>query len=192
MKLARTILAVAVGALVPLVPTAAHANRYTHEDGTGDVFSAPYNSTAFTPAPDRAVGDVVSSSIQHKRRVVVMQLRYLDLEPSSEFNGHVFVIRTPTMRRIVALVATSAFPNGRAQMTKPNRKKVTCHIPHRIDYSLNTATVAVPRSCLGNPRWVRVGMAGTSFTGFTGADTMWFDDALGSGTQGIYSPRVFR
>jgi hypothetical protein len=175
-----------------LAPTAAQAKSYTHVDGSGDVFSAPYKSTAFTAAPDRQVGDVIGSTIRHKSRAIVMQLRYVDLQADSEYNAHLFVIRTPSMRRLVTLVGTAAFPNGRAQMTKPNGKKVTCHIAHRIDYTANTATVVVPRACVGKPRWVKVGMAGMSFTGFTASDTMWVDDALSAGSTGVFSPRVYR
>ena len=190
MKLVRSAVVAATVAAAVLAPTAAEARSWSHVDATGDVFTAPYNSTSFTPAPDRVVGDVVASSIRHKRRTVVMQLQYRDLELGSEINAHVFVVRTPTMRRIVTLVAASSFPNGRVRVTKPNKKKVTCRVPHRIDYTLNTATVVVPRSCLGNPRWVKVGMGGASFTGFQSTDTMWFDDALSSGTSGLFSPAV--
>jgi hypothetical protein len=191
-KLSRTLVAVAVGAVVPLIPMAAQANTYSHTDGTGDVYSTVSGSGSFTPAPDRTVGDVVGSTVKHKRHAVVLQLRYVDLEVGSEINAHYFAIRTNTMRRDVTLVAAGTFPNGRAEMTKPNRKRVTCRIPHKIDYTLNTATVVVPRSCLGNPRWVKVRMAGLSFTGLGPNDTTWVDDALSAGTSGAFSPRVFR
>lgn len=194
MKLTRSVALALTTAVAVLVPTAAQANSWNHADGTGDVYTAPYNTTALTPAPTRTVGDVVGSTIRHKRSAVVLQLRYLDLQPSSEFNSHVFVIRTPSMRRVVTLVGNSAFPGGRVRMTAPNRprKAIACRIAHRIDYTAKSATVVVPRSCLGKPRWVQVAMAGVSFTGFTGSDTMWVDDALSNGTSGIYSPRVFR
>ena len=192
MKPVRSAALVAAVAAIVLAPTAAQAKSWSHDDTTGDVFSAPYNSESFTPAPDRVVGDVTGSTIRHKRHTIVMQLQYRDLEVGSEFDGHVFAVQTPTMRRVVTLVAASAFPNGRVRVTKPNNKAVTCRVPHKIDYTLNTATVVVPRSCLGNPRWVRVSMAGAEFTGFRASDTMWVDDALSSGTTGTFSPRIRR
>ena len=192
MKLIRSAALVAATVAAVLAPSAAQAKSWSHADATGDVFSAPYKSNAFTPAPDRVVGDVIGSSIRHKRRAVVMQLQYRDLELGSEINGHIFVIKTPSMRRVVTLAAASAFPNGRVEVQKPNGKKVSCRVPHRIDYTANTATVVVPRSCLGNPKWVKVAMAGASFTGFTSTSTMWIDDALSTGTSTVYSPRVYR
>ena len=53
---------------------------------------------------------------------------------------------TPSMRRVVTLVGNAVFPSGRVRMTKPNRprKAISCRIPHRIDYTAKTATVAVP------------------------------------------------
>ena len=192
MKLVRSAVLAATVVAAVAAPTAAEAKTYRHVDATGDVFSAPYKSNAFTPAPDRVVGDVIGSTVTHKRHTLVMQLRYRDLELGSEINGHVFVVRTPTMRRIVTLVAANAFPNGGVRVTKPNDAVVTCRVPHRIDYTANTATVVVPRSCLGNPKWVKVAMAGASFTGFTSTSTMWIDDALSSGTHTVFSPRVYR
>ena len=192
MKPIRSAALVAATVVAVLAPSAAQAKSWSHADATGDVFSAPYKSNAFTPAPDRVVGDVIGSSIRHKRSAVVMQLQYRDLELGSEINGHIFLVKTPTMRRLVTLAAASAFPNGRIEVRKPSGKKVSCRVPHRIDYTANTATVVVPRSCLGKPKWVKVAMAGASFTGFTSTSTMWIDDALSTGTSTVYSPRVYR
>jgi hypothetical protein len=191
-KLVRSAALVAATTVAVLAPSAAQAKSWSHADATGDVFSRTGNSGAFAPAPGRATGDVVSSTIRHKRNVVLIQLRYNDLEPNSEINGHFFAIKTSKMRRDVTLVAAGSFPSGQVQMTKPSGKKVRCHVGRRIDYTANTATVIVPRSCLGKPKWVKVGMAGLSFTGFGATDTQYVDDALSSGATGAYSPRVYR
>jgi hypothetical protein len=191
-KLVRSVVLVATVAAAVLAPTAAEARSWSHVDASGDVYSGTYGSDSFAAAPDRSVGDVIGSTVRHKRRAIVMQLRYVDLEPGSEVNGHVFLVQTPTMRRVVTLVATSSFPNGRVRVTKPNDKAVKCRVPHKIDYTQNTATVVVPRSCLGRPRWIKVGMVGASFTGFHTGDPMWVDDALSSGTNGVFSPRIYR
>lgn len=192
MKFFRYAVVVATAALLPFVPSAAQADKYTHTDATNDVFSTTGTSGTLTPAPDRATGDVISSLIKHKRRTVILQLRYNDLVAGGDMNVHYFVIRTSTMRRNVALVAAGAFPGGRVQMTKPNGKNVNCRVRHSIDYTLNTATVVVPRSCLGFPKWVKVGMAGLDLTGLAATDTEYVDDALSAGSQGVYSPRVYR
>jgi len=192
-KLTHLVLAVALGALVPLVPAAAQADRYTHADATADVYSTVGTTGTLTPAPDRSVGDVVSSTVKHKLRVVILQLVYRDLINDAEYDEHVFFVRTNKMTRTVRLFASSANPGGRAIMYK-GKKKVSCHVRRHIDYTLNTAAVVVPRSCLGKPRWVKVAMGGVMFTGGTATDTTWIDDALSTGTDGtaVFGPRVFR
>lgn len=189
----RLALAVAVGALVPLVPAAAQADRYTHADASGDVYSTVGATGTFAPAPDRAVGDVISSTVKHKKRTVILQLAYRDLVNDAEYDAHVFFVRTSKMTRTVRLVASSADPGGRAIMYK-GKKKVSCHVRRHIDYTFNTATVVIPRSCLGKPRWVKAAMGGVMFTGGTATDTTWIDDALSTGTDGtaVFGPRVFR
>lgn len=192
LKLLRSAVLMTAALAVPLVPTAAHADKYTHADGAGDVYSSVGQSGTYTPAPDRVIGDVLSSTIQHKRRNVVMRLQYRDLVNDSEYDAHVYLIHTSKMNRVVNLYASNLVPGGRAVMTKPNGKRVSCHIGRKIDYDLNTATVVVPRSCLGEPRWVKVAMGGVMFTGAGATDTTWLDDALSAGTSGVFSPRVRR
>jgi hypothetical protein len=193
-KLVRSALLVAVALALPLVPSAAEANRYTHVDATGDVVQST-NGSGFTPASDRVVGDIAYTTITHKRRNVLMRIQYRDLVPDTEINGHLFTIKTPSMRRDVTLVATKGAYGGRAFMSKPSGKKVTCHVKRTIDYTINRATVKVPRSCLGNPRWVKVGMAGVFLTGLGSSDVQYIDDAQTAGTLGTgpkLSPKVKR
>jgi len=194
MKLLRSALVVTAAVVVPLLPTAAHADRYVHSDVAGDVASSVGSSTTFTPAPERVVGDVVSSMVNHKRRTVVLRLQYRDLANDSEYDEHVFFVHTSKMNRVVRLYASNAVPGGRAVMTKANGKKVACHVGRHIDYARNTATVIIPRSCLGQPRWVKAGLGGVMLAGLTQANTQWIDDALATGTNGsaTYSPKVFR
>jgi len=97
------------------------------------------------------------------------------------------------MTRIVRLYANSSNPGGRAFFYKGNGKKTSCHVRRHIDYTYNTATVVVPRSCLGKPRWVKVAMGSVLFTGNTATDTTWIDDAMSTGTDGtaVFGPKVF-
>jgi hypothetical protein len=191
----RSALVVAAAAAMALAPTAANANTYRHTDAVGDVYANVGEVDTYAPAPDRAIGDVVSNTIKHKKRAVLLKLAYRDLANNGEINTHVFFIRTNNMVRTVRLYATSANPGGKAVMTKGNHdKKVRCHVRRHIDYTLNTAQVVVPRSCLGNPRWVKVGMGAVLFSGTTPADTTWIDDAMSTGTDGtaVWSPKVRR
>jgi hypothetical protein len=193
-KLSRAIITVAVAAVVPLLPAAAYADRYTHADPAGDVASTVGQSDTYTPAPERVEGDVISSTVKHGARTVVMTLVYRDLSDSAEVDGHVYFVHTSKMNRVVRLYANSTNPGGKAVLTKANGKKVSCHVRRHIDYNLNTAKVIVPRSCLGQPRWVKVGMGSVMFSAAGASGPVWIDDALSTGTNGraVYGPKVFR
>jgi hypothetical protein len=194
MRLVRSAILAAAAATVVLAPTVADADTYRHTDAVGDVYANVGEADTYAPAPDRAIGDVVSNTIKHKKRAVLLQLAYRDLVNNGEIDTHVFFIRTSRMTRTVRLYASSSNPGGKAVMYKGKNNKVRCHVRRHIDYTLNTAKVVVPRSCLGNPRWVKVGMGSVMFSGTTPADTTWVDDALSTGTDGaaVWSPKVRR
>jgi hypothetical protein len=193
----RSAILLTAAALVPLMPTAAHADRYTHIDAIGDVLSGPATSTSnpSTPESERANGDITASKVIHKARKVIMRMKYRDIAWNDEVNAHLFVVRTSKMKRYVQLVAGDGFRGGKVVVTKPNGKRVKCRVKRNVDYTVNTATVKVPRSCLGYPRWVKVGMASVFYTGFKAADTLYVDDARTNGTLGsgpALSPKVRR
>jgi hypothetical protein len=194
MRFVRSAVLVAAATAVALAPTAAHANKYRHTDAVGDVYSVVGEAGPYTAAPDRVVGDVVSNTVIHKKRAVVLQLAYRDLVNDAEIDSHVFFIRTSKMTRTVRLYASDANPGGQAVFLKGNGKKVRCHVRRHIDYTYNTAQVVVPRSCLDNPRWVKVAMGGVMFTGTSATDTTWIDDAMSTGTDGtaVFGPKVRR
>ena len=68
-------------------------------------------------------------------------------------------------------------PRGRVIMTKGTGRRVKCHgLSTKVDYVGQRVTVSVPRSCLGRPRWVKVGIATVRF-----ADSILLDDAQTDG-----------
>ena len=190
MKLVRT--AVVVAALaVSLMPTTAFADTYLHNDATADVVS--FSSTsADAAAPDEVNGDIVWSKVRHRARKVVLTMRYRDLDGSG-YTVHYFAIRTSKMTRQVSLVTFPGHLAGKAVMTNARDKQVTCRVRRDIDYVANTATVVVPRSCLGRPRWVKVGMAMVTSPSKT-FSTGFADDARTHGDFNSpgWSPRVYR
>jgi len=92
-RLIRSALVLATAVAVPLIPTAAQADKYTHADATGDVYSTVGEAGTYTAAPDRVEGDIVSSTVRHKNRAVLMQMAYRDLTNDAEYDSHVFFIR---------------------------------------------------------------------------------------------------
>jgi hypothetical protein len=189
MKFVRSALVVAAATLVPLVPTAAHADKYTFTDHTGDVVTYAKDGTT-TPAPDQVEGDIAWSKVQHKSRKVVLTMRLRELNTGTPAI-HWYAIRTGKMKRIVLLEAAAGHWGGKVALFKPTGKKVRCTVGRTIDYTSNTATVRVPRSCLGKPRWVKVAMQEASPG--PDANTVYVDDARGNGgVNPVWSPKVRR
>jgi hypothetical protein len=194
-KIVRSVAVVSAAAAMALVPVAAQANTYRHGDAAGDVVSGT-SATSPAPQPDRANGDIVSSTIKHQRSKVIMRMTFRDLANTEAFNSYVFSIRSNRLDRDVVVVSASGIP-AQVVVTKPGSKKsLKCKVKRRVDSALHTVTVKVPRSCLGNPSWVKVAMVSDFLTGFANSDTQFVDDALVSG--GIhssgpeYSPKIHR
>jgi hypothetical protein len=188
-KLVRSAVLVATVAATVLAPTAADAKAHSSTDTAGDVTVVTMPGGATTPAPDRAEGDIVATQVQHKARTVVLTMRFQELT-AGQTALHWYGIKTGKMTRIVLMQSDASHPNGVARLFKPDNKAVRCRIGHTIDYTANTATVKVPRSCLGKPRWVKVAMQEASPAG---QSQIYVDDSISNGGfLPVYGPRVRR
>lgn len=183
---------VAAATLVPLVPTSAHADTYLNNDAVGDVVAGSTSSDTTTPEPARLEGDIAYSKVRHRARKVVMTMRYRELTASSPML-HYFALATGKMRRYVYVYAGPGHWGGKVEFDNAQGKKVRCHVTRTIDYTANSATVSVPRSCLGRPKWVKVAMAQATFDTVT-EGKLYLDDARSAGdfNQPRWSPRVYR
>jgi hypothetical protein len=154
--LVRSALVAAFGAAVALQPAIANADSFTHIDSVGDLMQAPVGSTDFQPDPSRLEGDTASIRVSHLARTVRVKVRYRQL---SRVGGaaHVFVFRTDKGIRQLTVLAGPGNWRGSLTFVNGSNKKVRCNISGGIDYVANTVLTVIPRSCLGNPRWVRVG-----------------------------------
>jgi hypothetical protein len=191
MKFVRSALVVAAATMVPLMPTAAHADRYVATDTAKDVVKLSSDGST-TPEPTRNEGDIVRSSVVHKAKRVVVTMRFAELSAVGLGDLHIFSIRSNKLSRVVTVDTGPGHWGGKVTVSKPNGKKVSCSVRRTISYSLNTATVSVPRRCLGNPRWVKVAMQhGT----FVTQDDIYVDDAFTNARiyrYFVYGPRVYR
>lgn len=198
MKLLRSAVVAAATAVV-LVPSAAHADSSGHRDAAGDVRSVAYDATTgkaigspSTAEPATALGDLAKIKVSHGRSSLEFVLRYRELVKAGFRHVHEVVIVTPDSARYVDVVAGPGGWKGKAQMSKPSGKKVSCSVGRRIDYGDNTVTIKVPRSCVGNPKVVRIGAVG-----LIGYDTkIYYDDAYGVGGEYtdpfVLSPKIRR
>lgn len=176
---------VAAATLVPLVPTSAHADKYVQTDPVGDVVTVEYNPFSTAPAPTQTEGDIIASTVRHKARKVHLAMRFQELTAGGQGRAFYFGIRTPSGTRYVTVAAYPGHWGGKAQMFRANGKKVHCNVGRKVDYTRNTATIHVPRSCLGHPRWVKGGMQAASYID----DLVYGDDARTNGR--IYKYMVF-
>ena len=168
----------------------------SHTDAAHDVGRSVRDSSdheTVTPAPRRTDGDVLSSTVRHRARSVQVELRLASLRRSGLAVGESLRIvtdqgvrRDVTVQLVPGTGRTTVYVEGRDGQDRP------CPgITARMDFARATTSVTVPRSCLGRPDWVRVGVGAFKQTG---ENTYYFDDAAvksGQGDHLVLGPRVF-
>lgn len=160
LSLRRAVTTVAVAAGLTLAAAGpAAAQQITVRDARGDVQASPMEDDhAHEPAPQVANGDVVRTVLRHNKARVVVRVKFADLKRKGAMAGHVVRIATnERMRRDVVVSAGPRMWRGEATMQRPNGQPVRCDVSHAINYDTNVIFVSVPRSCVSNPRWVRLG-----------------------------------
>ena len=175
-----------------LAPAVAHADSYVSRDVAHDVrITDP--SGVQNAATSRRNGDVLSSGVVHGRRVVRVAMRYAEMSRRDPVVLHVFRLRTDEgLVREVTVQASRGSWGGRARVTTGRGRVVRCAVRAELDPSERLARVTVPRRCLSNPRWVRVGM-GVLIP--VGEDSVYADDARTDGRlydNPTYGPVVRR
>lgn len=184
MKVARALVLLALGSTL-LTPTstasAADAaplpNRATTTDTTGDVTYVRRVGDQVLPggaAKNRAMGDIRTVQVTHTATTVRVLIKYVELNRVGSDHFHVAQIRTPQRSYEVDLYATTGHWRGDPTLYRANGTSPRCTLSWRIDYAANTTTITVPRSCLGNPAWIRAGAAMSNTYG----DKRFADDGL--------------
>ncbi len=139
-------------------------------DGSGDVWEEDPAKDTITLIGDFPTVDVRRAAGRHLRRSVLVRMRFVDLRRIGRQQTQAAFIKTPDNLYLALL---SSFPNQRAvrhsleQWGPPaHGSTVRCEgFNHHIDYAGNVAQMRLPRSCLGNPCWVRLGMHNVLFKG---------------------------
>jgi hypothetical protein len=191
MKLRSAVLALTAAAVV-LAPTTALADTLSKADTSGDVLKASGPSGGAVD-PTRAIGDITRTVITHGPSNVKVKVFFRDLQKVGKIVT-IIPVKTDKGYRRFEIVAGPGKYYGTVTVRNAKDKKVTCKTTRTIDYAANTALLVVPRKCLSNPRWVRVG-AGVLSTQ-DGFQTIYGDDARTNGTVGgedpTFSNKVFR
>ncbi|MGL5824717.1 MAG: hypothetical protein ACRCYU_07840 [Nocardioides sp.] len=180
-----------------LLPVAAHAERYIHEDPAGDlvdfgpeVVVDEEEEEEFPVAPEVRTGDVTRFVVTHKPRSLEIRVRMRDLHRrSDQVQAISLSIRVPKRRSY--LVDSLVRPN------RPKRLGLRTISPRGLtrqpcaglrltrQWSKSRVVVTVPRSCLDRPAWVRVGA-----TVITGTRRQPYMDNPLAGPRGVFSLRV--
>lgn len=180
LSLRRAVTTVAVAAGLTLAAAGpATAQQLTVKDARGDVRVSDMMEeadSAGTPAPEVTNGDVLRTVFRHNRGRVVVRVKFADLQRRGMASVH--IVRVVTNEKMIREVTVGAAPGlwrGQAEMTRPNGNTVACDVRHSINYGTNVLFMSFPRSCVSNPRWVRLGLGSAWIT--ADMKQMYLDDA---------------
>lgn len=205
-------------------PAAAHAERWTSADPAGDAFSwnldsdEPCAPAAMTATPDDRGSDLTRVRAAHSHDTVRLGATF-GKAAGPAFQTVAFYVDTPGRAYAVEVVrvtqsgpphqAIVAYANPVPRLlatgsceeltevdsdsSSSNRRPAACQ-KLSAHYDGPSVTVSVPRDCLRNPRWVRIGAY--SMTGDDDGDVVGFDTWLPAGQQpsgfaiGAVGPRL--
>lgn len=182
-RLPRALALVAAGAL--LLPSAAAAQTWVHDDATDDVRVS--SADGWADAPGHPEADIERIKVVHATRRVRVVLRIADVRKHARSVDA--VIRTPPGRFRVYSYRLLDYGNedGIVRTAKGGRKDVDCRgFRAGIEPGRDRAFLSIPRRCLGFPRWVRVGATyeDTRFIDIEAPAPAYRDDARRDGRVG--------
>jgi hypothetical protein len=145
---------------VALAPSA-YAEKVVHQDARRDVVKATQTDAGETlrPAPRAADPDIVRVAIDHRAKVVLIRTKYAAVDRRI-LRIDALEIRTSAGKRFEAgsFVQQRGRWQGRTSLGTATAEVDCTGLRHRFDYEANVTTWSIPRSCIGRPRWVRVGV----------------------------------
>jgi hypothetical protein len=160
----------------------AHADRWTYDDAAGDVTHTVVTETSVSivTAPDQVNGDIVQVAVDHRRTKVIVAIRtrsalvgQFAASVDLRTRGHMFLL---TSMRMPGFGGTELM-DFKSHGDDPT---VRCSgLKRKLSADRTTIRLSVPRSCLDDPRWVRVGVSLSTSSLFT--EEMYDDDGLKTG-----------
>lgn len=141
----------ATTAAVTLVPGAAHADRQSHADATGDVVKLSIADAQ--PVPQNKAADLTRIAATHSGRRLELTAQVREL--AADGYAVVWDVKTPALRWRVY------FDKGTAPaelvLEVAGAGESPCNLSGKASDRTDRVRVTVPRACLGNPRWIRFG-----------------------------------
>lgn len=133
-------------------------SRAVLRDTRGDVWFWNDSPGGATLVGKKPTVDVIRAVAAHRPRAVTSLIRVVDLRRVGRFQEFETRIQTRTSSFAVWVQATKSNRAGRHVLFSfDTGERVRCPgLTHDIDYAANRVTVAVPRTCIGTPNWVRL------------------------------------
>lgn len=187
-NVSRGLLALAAAVSIGALPGAAHAERVVHNDAHGDVNYSTYDEETGTHDevnPSVKPGDIQRIAVRHKTNKVFVAVSFADLRRADASGGHFLrLVTNEGVKRNIFLETSKENPRGTLYFSKQNGGPIECKgLSRDIDYSAETLKFEVPRSCLGGPRWVRVGFQTIRYPDAS-VEGAYIDDATKDSTYG--------
>jgi hypothetical protein len=148
---------------VAVLPAAAHAEKVVTDDPAGDASQVSVVSTqgsdelALAPAPDETSSDIIRTVVAHGTTRLSVTVHVRDLVSGAAVDGYLRVA-TPHGGFHISV---EKVPGARvhADLRRDNQGDVECRaLRASVDGAADTLSVSVPTTCLGAPRWVRIGV----------------------------------
>lgn len=164
----KSVVAVTSGLLVATTLTVAaptvgavedRVSRVVLRDGPGDVWESMPSTEPPLPA-DRPAADVTRAVVKHGAGFVRVRMRFSDLRRVG-WQSYSVVLATPDVfeEYYLRVVARHGSRRGHHRLVDADNARVRCPgLEHVLDYAGDVVRIAIPRRCLGHPRWVRGGL----------------------------------
>jgi hypothetical protein len=165
--------ALAAATLVLTAAGTAHAESATVNDRTGDVWRVPLaESGSFSEVGSTLNGDIDRTVVDHSTDTLTITTTFARMARKKVAFQPYYVIRTDSGGEYLAaayagprewdgehmLDGISASPRTLPSLrgVPPTEEESCADMTHRFSYRKDTATVEIPRSCVGDAAWVKV------------------------------------
>lgn len=186
MRSTRVLGAMFAALLLLLTSVPAQAQSRIREDTRADVaaqtcdYSGPRPACSWRAAPRRANGDIIRNTVNHTASRVIVRTKFRMLRKIHGDLHYVVRVRSSDGQwRDIIGGWNDVGGGGGAFMVHPDGDESYCaDLTQRIDWEHDYIELAMPRSCVRNPAWVRVGarMAVTDYP--PGLPYTWPDDLV--------------
>ncbi|WP_134738067.1 hypothetical protein [Nocardioides sp. 503] len=135
-------------------------HRVVHRDARRDAIRFDTESEKKQPAPRNRTSDITRTVVDHQAEQLVVKTRVRELGRSG-YRLMIGEIQTPDGRRFDLMVDYSKRPIGEAFSLTPSGSgdEAECvGATWSAKRSTKQVTATIPRSCLGDPAWVKVGL----------------------------------